>query len=142
MLRNRNPRDDVGRLGRSPEVSPPHPRWSAYETPVSPTGVSSCQRRSPITTRSVWQLPLGNRRAVPPLRNVSAGAVSSRHFGWRSHLRWLRQERCGCRVRLIVWCLPFGAPRLRRDRADALLWASLRQPATSTGLAPRPPSEP
>ena len=27
-----------------------------------------------------------------PIGNGTLRAVSSRHFGWRSHLRWLRQE--------------------------------------------------
>ena len=31
-------------------------------------------------------------KALAPLGNGSLGTVSSPHFGWRSHLRWLRQE--------------------------------------------------
>src|SRR5947207_350942 len=81
MLRNRNAPDDVGRLGRSPRVSPHTLRSSAYETPVSPTGVSSFQRRSPVTTISVSRLP--QREQTSRFRHSGTGsrAVSSRHFG-------------------------------------------------------------
>jgi hypothetical protein len=34
----------------------------------------------------------GTNEPLAPLGNRPFGAVSFGHFGWRSHLRWLRQE--------------------------------------------------
>jgi hypothetical protein len=34
----------------------------------------------------------GTDQPLTPLGNGGLGAVSFDHFGWRSHLRWLRQE--------------------------------------------------
>jgi hypothetical protein len=47
---------------------------------------------------------MGTDQPLSPIGNGSLGAVSLRHFGWRSHLRWLRQElRSG-----IGTCATFG----------------------------------
>ena len=64
---------------------------------VAPTtGTDEPSRASPaLAAEAATLAPLGNR---------PFGAVSSRHFGWRSHLRWLRQElRSG-----IGTCATFG----------------------------------
>ena len=48
----------------------------------------------------------GTDQPLPPIGNGHLGAVS-RHFGWRSHLRWLRQElRSG-----IGTCATFGGTK-------------------------------
>jgi hypothetical protein len=50
----------------------------------------------------------GTDEPLLPIGNGRLGAISSRHFGWRSHLRWLRQElRSGIGLRLIA---AFEAP--------------------------------
>jgi hypothetical protein len=50
---------------------------------------------------------LGTDEPLMPIENGSLGAVSPRHFGWRSHLRWLRQElRSG-----IGTCATFGGTK-------------------------------
>jgi hypothetical protein len=74
-------------------IRSPRQRWGFFAS----TPLSAGHHHIDCVTPPKGETPLaapatGTDEPTSPLGNGSLGAVSSRHFGWRSHLGWLLQE--------------------------------------------------